>query len=541
MGKTGFQCQKIPANLETLVREGKPTAVKLIDLNRGAAEAVKRAYPQCILIGRWFSTHSYNSIDGRAYADLASRAYDPLRDLLDAVEGINEPIVFTPDEARRLNQWQVDFANRMRELGWGGKIGAYQFSVGHPEVFLPNGEINPSGGMWQYLWDGMRASNWLGLHEYGAPTLQHDAAYLSLRHRAIYEVAPTDLKTKPLYITESGIDWGIYPGHVLAGFWAESDNTPDYMAQLQWYDEQLRQDDYVHCATVFLAGHADARWESFDVLATPERTLYFVNLLKQLQTGDGTVPPEPPPQSSGGTTPVDPYVFPPELTAIGAIGKEGKVTEGNPFYRIAQTAAVTTGVSAFAKVTVIGKSAPAIGVQVVNRRPDGKGEIGVTDGGGNVTFNFGRGSEFYVPGQGPFTVFVAKGAVKDDETKNVTWQAILSDIVESLGDWQGAHTEAYMQFTQQDLQVQPAPPTQPPILIGNPASIIQQLAWVPFGGLNADAAFQKYANEHELGRPTTTENRTTINGVKWAWQGFDKAILATEEGNWGNIREIAWL
>ena len=123
---------------------------------------------------------------------------------------------------------------------------------------------------------------------------------------------------------------------------------------------------------------------------------------------------------------------------------------GQPFFRLSG-ASIRSGVSAFCKVTVIGKNGvPVIGVQVVNLFPDNNGEILLTDGSGVVTFNYGASSAFSPPAPGPFTVFMASGAVKTDgPPKRVTFGAKLSDTIVSLGDPGGTHTEAYVQFVQQ--------------------------------------------------------------------------------------------
>jgi len=71
---------------------------------------------------------------------------------------------------------------------------------------------------------------------------------------------------------------------------------------------------------------------------------------------------------------------------------------------------------------------------------------------------------------------------------------------------------------------------------------IRLAAWMAMGiSYNPDAAIQKRAKDLALGRPVTNELRTVVNGVRWAFQGFEGGILGTEEGNWTNIRKIDWL
>lgn len=150
----------------------------------------------------------------------------------------------------------------------------------------------------------------------------------------------------------------------------------------------------------------------------------------------------PPPPPAG----LPPYVFPPVLASAGFTGSAGAPVAGKVFYRLSPAAAVTLGVSAFCEAVIIGANgAPAIGAQVVSLRQDGKGEVITAGGDGKVRFYFGSGSAFTPPGVPPFEVFVAEGAVKDDETKLVSWSARLSDSVR-VGDPHGSHAETYVQF-----------------------------------------------------------------------------------------------
>lgn len=160
-------------------------------------------------------------------------------------------------------------------------------------------------------------------------------------------------------------------------------------------------------------------------------------------------PPSPPPTD---TPPPSDFVFPPALTAIGAVGVPGVPVAGLPFYRL-NGASVRRGISAFMVVTVFSHGAPKIGAKVVNLFPDGNGEVVETDGSGNARFQFGASSAFTTPGTGPFTVFVADdSAFKDFDAvpKRVVYQQRLSDVVKSLGDFQGEHTEIYMQLIEQE-------------------------------------------------------------------------------------------
>jgi hypothetical protein len=71
---------------------------------------------------------------------------------------------------------------------------------------------------------------------------------------------------------------------------------------------------------------------------------------------------------------------------------------------------------------------------------------------------------------------------------------------------------------------------------------IRLAAWMAMGiSYNPDAAIQQRAKDLALGRPVTNELRTVVHGVRWVFQGFEEGILATEEGNWANVRKMDWL
>ncbi len=74
-----------------------------------------------------------------------------------------------------------------------------------------------------------------------------------------------------------------------------------------------------------------------------------------------------------------------------------------------------------------------------------------------------------------------------------------------------------------------------------PDNVIREAAWnaagIPF---NPEAAFSRYAREHELGTPQTDEFDFSYKGVNYRGQGFNRAILYARVGDWGNIKEMSW-
>jgi hypothetical protein len=149
-----------------------------------------------------------------------------------------------------------------------------------------------------------------------------------------------------------------------------------------------------------------------------------------------------------------PYTFPPVLATAGALGEEGVPVPGQPFYRLTG-AAVRTGSAALVAVTLIGKNGiPLIGGRVVNLFADGSGEVIQTDGSGTARFQLAASPVFSDPGTGPCTVFVADDSTfidMDNMPNQVVYKAKLSDRVKSLGDFQGARVEIYLQFLEQEV------------------------------------------------------------------------------------------
>lgn len=143
--------------------------------------------------------------------------------------------------------------------------------------------------------------------------------------------------------------------------------------------------------------------------------------------------------------PVIPHTCPPAIAANGAVCN---LVEGAQFY--VSGATVKQGVSAFCVVTVLGLSgSPLIGVRVVNIfKGSANGEVFETDGNGNARFQFGSSSASSVAGQGPFTFAISLDAFKTQDPPTLHIGTLISDLVQSVSDWQGEHTEWSIQFRQ---------------------------------------------------------------------------------------------
>jgi hypothetical protein len=74
-----------------------------------------------------------------------------------------------------------------------------------------------------------------------------------------------------------------------------------------------------------------------------------------------------------------------------------------------------------------------------------------------------------------------------------------------------------------------------------PGNVVREAAWnaagIPF---SPQAAFPRYAREHNLGNPQTDEFDVSHRGVNHRGQGLSQAIVFCRVGDWGNPKEMNW-
>lgn len=74
-----------------------------------------------------------------------------------------------------------------------------------------------------------------------------------------------------------------------------------------------------------------------------------------------------------------------------------------------------------------------------------------------------------------------------------------------------------------------------------PDDVVREAAWNAAGiPYNPQAAFPRYAREHNLGTPQTQEFDFSYKGVNYRGQGFSGAIIYAKVGDWDNIGEMEW-
>lgn len=281
-----------PAIME-FVRAAQPAVVKGID-DLGFLAEVKAVSPQTVTIGRFsVDPQDYNGEPEAVAVALVAKQLPEmlLHPAVDYWEGWNEP---DPNLDRM--DWYARFeAERVRQLAQHGLRAAVGgFSTGVPELdefilFVPAIE------------EAQRHGGILTLHEYAAPDITFlfgdplpgypaypDRGPLMFRYRWFYRdvLEPRGLVI-PLVISEAGIDgilgnrpgpdglgWQDFQEYWVAQGWGPDGQTA-FLNQLQWVDNEARQDSYVIGYTLFTAGGGRA-WATYELAPFLPRLAEYV-------------------------------------------------------------------------------------------------------------------------------------------------------------------------------------------------------------------------------------------------------------------------
>ncbi len=256
--------------VRALAEQGTPMGtVKAVD---GVAmlREVKAISPQTITFGRFTRGQHGEEVERpRLEGDLsavARRLMDALlprweahRAYVDYWEVVNEIDPPGADGHRRLAELMGHCMTIAEAEGY--KLGLFSYSLGVPEYdeFAAVAETGvfaqaKAGGhvlaLHEYAWP---MDKWYGEPLPGLPTYP-DRGPLACRYRWWYEdfLIPRD-EVIPLYITETNLDTDI-----------RALPTETWMAQMAWYDAELRKDFYVLGAHIFTLGDVSGHWAGFD-------------------------------------------------------------------------------------------------------------------------------------------------------------------------------------------------------------------------------------------------------------------------------------
>ncbi len=258
------------------IRHSGAKVVKVMDFESPETlKALKGIVP--MVVYRRYVSQNYESISPVAFADqLPGKLYG----LGLVFEGINEPVISNVAQAQELNAWYATFGEVMKQRG--ELTAAYSFSTGNPPL-----ELVP------YLADGLRACNYLAVHEYLHPEgNQFDQIG---RYKNFLQELPSEVWRQVL-ITECGCDSG---GCKQCGW-----SGPNWKLKPQQYLDMLATMDAVYAdpwvvsAEIFSYGGG---WDSFEIRSISKQ------LAAQIRAaGGGVIPPPPIPSQ-----PVPPQPIPP--------------------------------------------------------------------------------------------------------------------------------------------------------------------------------------------------------------------------------------
>jgi hypothetical protein len=181
------------------------------------------------------------------------------------------------------HRWLGEFYIECMEIADqnGYKLALFSYSVGVPE--WEEWEAIVETGVFQRAKEG---GHILSLHEYNWPNIDRgwgaplpgrpaglDRGVLTGRYRHLYEdfLIPRN-QVVPLVVTEAGYDPSIFG----QGF--DADWQDRYVSEMAWYDDKMREDDYVIGCALFTLGGIN-QWQDWDFAEVlPELKDYIVSL-----------------------------------------------------------------------------------------------------------------------------------------------------------------------------------------------------------------------------------------------------------------------
>ncbi len=260
---------------------------------------------------------------------------------IDVWEDDNEIVPDNPREAQWYAEYCIEMMRRYESIG--KKRANFSFATGTPDIRPGEAE-----DVWPHLLPAVRHArdhgHYLALHEYmgpeaelgvgrvqvdkhrkripnawhgrrdpaGNPDERYPYGFCPLRYRYIYDVylRPAGLADVPLLITECGCDGvdAVTPDdmeagswtHLRDGFWrrAGRDPEPHYAGMLQWYDQRLREDDFVVGAMIFTVGAGkQTTWEAWNIAGTGVEARVLAYIAAARNEADKTTSPGPGPGS----------------------------------------------------------------------------------------------------------------------------------------------------------------------------------------------------------------------------------------------------
>ena len=506
----------------TTARLGRPRVIKLRNVSREYVAQVRgQIGVQALIVIRFEADQPSLQGDARQAArDWFARRRDDML-AMKALAGPNIAFETAINECpNELIDWYVQFSLELIPLmhNSGLRVVAGNPSVGQWDV--------PVWPKFKPVLNILKPDDFLGLHEYWVDTADIANRWHCGRW-AIPEIAAVIGNTK-IVITECGRD--VVEGRGKPG-WRQTCDAATYLEDLRRYDALLQQYPQVVGATVFTL---DKNWPNFDVYDIwPQVVATYSN--------PQTYPDVTSSQPANGAKGPDPNVpywhsdrhgYAPAWLIMH--DTEGPASAALAWWKSTQNAGKS---SAHWLIKSNGEVVPVVPEQYAAHHAGGGKWPGIPAGavdGTSIINLVSIGIEMEYPAapaapawpeaQVTAAVKLAAGIAKRygiprehilrhldvdpanrSDPRNLDWVMFLARVAEEVGRMN--------------------------------EETIRRAAWQALGiPYNPDAAFPRYAREHDLGNPVTRE----VDVAGYRLQGYAGGIVYARIGDWDNIREIPW-
>lgn len=525
---------------ETLEAIGriKPPMVKIMNADVGQLEAVRAASPESLIVARIFQdTQDYSNpvVAGIAFAD----RFAPIVDHIDVAEVFNEAInnLATYEQMYDFDIYQETFAEQIWSMNPDVKIGLFCLPTGN---FGWSGEpsLTPTNFSLSF---GLPIDRvYICLHEYTWFDWTFEIGARMLRYRTQMEWAAA--QGYKCLITECGFTNAIVEFQPDVGWRSDPVMWPreKVIEHLRQYEAELQEDDYVVGAAIFTVGRNEG-WPTFESLTEWEAAV-------------GTPieqPPEPPEE------PEEPPMPEPEpindAKTYGVTLDTADVPEGALYWKCKRIHHLTADENSgnhniYVNVFRMDGSDPARVFKednaplVTDQRPDV--QMFWPDGTAKIPLEKSWPDE-------P----MGNGVLTRDGVGVMVLSEIDSDRVLNLhtnhpdelkedgtiGNSNGHHSFLVeWQLCQKGGESEPEPPTPEP---GETLKeFIRRRSWDAVGvDYNPDAAFTKYAEAHDLGKPETNEfDIVYLDARIYRVQAYAGGLVYCVVGEWNEIAHVGW-
>ena len=282
MSKLTLHLQSCPSWVPEFVRRSGVQWIKWIDPPQDEpdwAQGIK-------VVGRTYEPDSESNDriwQGEAGAHSWFNKWLPFyleRPWVHAWESTNEPHPMWDAGFRaKLNEFTITLAQLMHGVGL--RLVGMNWSVGWPDTGDDCRQMGP----------GVEACDYLGLHEYSAPTMQTEESWLCLRYRRTVDALEAGgFSVPPILVTECGIDGGVYTANQPGKAWRTfcDGQFSCYLDQLAWYSGEMDRDN-VAAATIFTV----CDWDWYDFAIEEPQAMELADWIAQDE-------PEPEPERARG-------------------------------------------------------------------------------------------------------------------------------------------------------------------------------------------------------------------------------------------------